>query len=66
MINPAQILCPAGACRFWEKYFPFYRDDDHLSERGADELKPSLIRSLSWLSRTNASTRVPDATARSR
>jgi peptidoglycan/LPS O-acetylase OafA/YrhL len=49
VINPAQILCPAGTCRFWENDLPFYRDDDHLSDRGSDELKPSLIRSLSWL-----------------
>ena len=52
VINPAQILCPAGTCRFWEDNLPFYRDDDHLSERGSDELKPSLIRSLTWLRQT--------------
>jgi peptidoglycan/LPS O-acetylase OafA/YrhL len=49
VINPAQIFCPAGMCRFWENQIPFYRDDDHLSERGGDELKPSLLRSLAWL-----------------
>jgi peptidoglycan/LPS O-acetylase OafA/YrhL len=51
IISPAQILCPAGACRFWDNDVPFYRDDDHLSERGGDELKPSMIRSLAWLRR---------------
>ena len=49
VISPAQILCPAGTCRFWDSETPFYRDDDHLSERGSNELKPSLLRSLAWL-----------------
>ena len=49
VIQPAQVLCPAGACRFWDKNVPFYRDDDHLSERGGEELRPSLTRSLAWL-----------------
>ena len=49
VIQPAQVLCPAGACRFWDNNMPFYRDDDHLSERGGEELRPSLTRSLAWL-----------------
>lgn len=49
VISPAQILCPAGKCRFWDSGAPFYRDDDHLSERGSNELKSSFLRSLAWL-----------------
>ena len=59
VIYPAQILCPAESCRFWENDAPFYRDDDHLSERGSGEIKPSLTRSLSWLRQPFATTGLP-------
>jgi peptidoglycan/LPS O-acetylase OafA/YrhL len=51
VIYPHRIICPLGKCRFVDNGLPIYRDDDHLGRLGGDLIKPSLARSLGWLSR---------------
>ena len=66
VIYPDRIICPLGKCRFVDNGMPIYRDDDHLSPRGGELLKPGLTRSLAWLNRTSTSDASAHALSRDR
>jgi hypothetical protein len=44
LLDPAPFLCPAGACQGSVGHRPLYRDDHHLTDRGARLLAPMFRR----------------------
>jgi lysophospholipase L1-like esterase len=46
VIDPADALCPSGACTYQRDHISLYKDGFHLTSDGARLLKSALIKSL--------------------
>ena len=40
LVQPELLLCDDALCQVSDGQYPWYRDDDHLSTRGAEKMAP--------------------------